>query len=154
MASINGFLLVWRLTAGRNMTNLFIQMNEVRRHASGWVQRVTLKVAPTIDESGHPDRPSRDPFEEEAIMFKTISAALLAVSVLAAPAMAAGRTSDAPVIKTAHVKHSVLNANAKMSRHHHKHVRQHHAHKRTGAPKKHSFSNVRIKHATPATKRG
>ena len=63
-------------------------------------------------------------------MFKTISAALLAVSVLAAPAMAASRTSHAPVIKTAHVKHSVLNANAKMVRHHHKHVRHHQAHKR------------------------
>ena len=46
------------------MTNLFIQMNEVRRHASAWVQRVAPKVAPTIDESGHPDRPSRDPVEK------------------------------------------------------------------------------------------
>jgi hypothetical protein len=94
------------------------------------------------------------PLKKEAIMFKTISAALLAVSVLAAPAMAAGRTSDTPVIKADHAEHSVLNANAKMSRHHHKHVRHHHAHKRTGAPKKHSFSKVRIKHATLATKRG
>lgn len=85
-------------------------------------------------------------------MFKTISAALLAVSVLAAPAMAAGRTPHAPAIKTTHVKHSVLNANAKMSRHHHKHVRHHHAHKQTGALKKHSSSKVTIKHV--ATKRG
>ena len=80
-------------------------------------------------------------------MFKTISAALLAVSVLAAPAMAAGRTPHAPAIKTAQVKHSVLNANAKMGRHHH-------AHKRIGTLKKHQFSKVTIKHATPATKRG
>ena len=87
-------------------------------------------------------------------MFKTISAALLAVSVLAAPAMAATPKSHVPVIKAAQAKHSVLNANAKMGRYHHKHVRHHHAHKRTGAPKKHSFSKVRIKHATPATKRG
>jgi hypothetical protein len=138
--------------AGRNMTNLFIEMNDVRRHASAWVQRVTLKVAPTIDESGHPTGHLVIPLQKEAIMFKTISAALLAVSVLAAPAMAAGRTSDAPVIKAAHVKHSVLNANAKMSRHHHKHKRHHHAHKRTGGLKKHHSSKVTIKHV--ATKRG
>ena len=61
-------------------------------------------------------------------MFKTISAALLAVSVLAAPAMAVGlgRTTHAPVIKGVHVKPSVLNANARMGRHHHKHFRHHH----------------------------
>ena len=73
-------------------------------------------------------------------MLKTISAALLAVSVLAAPAMAAGRTPHAPAIKTAHVKHSVLNANAKMDRHHHKHVRHHHAHKRIVTLKKHQLA--------------
>ena len=51
-------------------------------------------------------------------MLKTISAALLAVSVLAAPAMAAtpGNATKAPVIKTEQVKPSVLNANAKMGR--------------------------------------
>ena len=136
------------------MTGLFIQMNEVRRHASDWVQRVTPKVASTIREPGHPTGQLVIPLKEEAIMFKTISAALLAVSVLAAPAMAASRTSHAPAIKTAHLKHSVLNANAKMGRHHHKHVRHHHAHKRIGALKKHSFSKVTIKHATPATRRG
>jgi hypothetical protein len=60
-------------------------------------------------------------------MFKTISAALLAVSVLAAPAMAAGygRTAHAPAIKGVQIKPSVLNANAKMGRHHHKHFRHH-----------------------------
>jgi hypothetical protein len=136
------------------MTKLFIQMNEVRRHASDWVQRVKPKAAPTIREPGHPTGQLVIPWKEEAIMFKTISAALLAVSVLAAPAMAASRTSHAPVIKTAHVKHSVLNANAKMVRHHHKHVRHHQAHKRIVALKKHSFSKVTIKHATPATTRG
>ena len=86
-------------------------------------------------------------------MLKTIAAALLAVSVLAAPAMAAG-TSRGPAIKAAQAKHSVLNANAKMARHHHKHSRHHHVHKRTGALKSHQFSKVTIKHATPATKRG
>jgi len=87
-------------------------------------------------------------------MFKTISAVLLAVSVLAAPAMAASRTPHATATRTAQVKHSMLNANAKMGRHHHKHHRHHHAHKRVGALKKHQFSKVTIKHATPATKRG
>ena len=86
-------------------------------------------------------------------MLKIISAALLAVSVLAAPAMAASRTPHAPVIKTAQVKHSVRNANAKLSRHHYK-LRHHRAHKRIGALKKHSLSKVSIKHVTPVTKRG
>ena len=60
-------------------------------------------------------------------MFKTISAALLAISVLAAPAMAAGnaKTAHAPVFKGLQIKPSVLNANAGMGRHHHKHFRHH-----------------------------
>jgi len=68
--------------------------------------------------------------------------------------MAAGQTSHAPVIRAAQVKPSVLNANAKMGGHHHKHFRRHHAHKRIGALKQHQFSKVTIKHVTPATKRG
>ncbi len=74
-------------------------------------------------------------------MLKTISAALLAVSVLAVPALAAGpaKTTQAPTVKseqaksapvkseqvktktTEQAKTGVLNANAKMGRHHHKH---------------------------------
>jgi hypothetical protein len=131
-----------------------IQMNEVRRRASARVQLATSKVAPTIDEPGHPTGHLAIPLKEETIMFKTISAVLLAVSVLAAPAMAASRTPHAPAIKTAQVKHSVLNANAKMGRHHHKHVRHHPAHKQISTLKKHQFSKVTIKHATPANKRG
>jgi hypothetical protein len=92
--------------------------------------------------------------KEETIMLKTISAALLAVSVLAAPAMAAGRTSDAPVIKAGQAKHSVLNANAKMRPHHVRHVRHHDTHKRIAAHKMHRFSKVTVKHVTPAIKRG
>jgi len=94
-------------------------------------------------------------------MLKTISAALLAVSVLAAPAMAAGqgKTAQAPVIKTEQtkqvkqVKPSVLNANAKMDDHH-RHFRHHHFHKRIGALKTHRFSKVAIKHVKPAAKHG
>jgi len=85
-------------------------------------------------------------------MFKTISAALLAVSVIAAPAMAASSgkiaqapaakqaTTQAPVIKNAQTKNErtktrLLNANAKM---HHKHYRHHHHHTMMGAPKTHA----------------
>lgn len=66
-------------------------------------------------------------------MFKTISAALLAVSVLAAPAFAGGHaaTRHAPAIKhvqvkSVHVRPSVLNANARMGHHHHHHRHVHH----------------------------
>ena len=103
-------------------------MNEVHRCASEWVQGAAIKVVRMIDEPGHPTGQLHDP-SEETTMFKTISAALLAVSVLAAPAMAAGpgRTTHAPVIKSVHVKPSVLNANARMGRHHHKHFRHHYS---------------------------
>jgi hypothetical protein len=102
-------------------------------------------------------------------MLKRISAALLAVSVLAAPALAAtsGKTNEAPLTKSAPVKtsdktdvkggikSSVLNANAKMGGHHkshHKHVRHHRHHKKMGAIKSHT--KVSFKQAKPATKRG
>jgi hypothetical protein len=103
-----------------------IQMNEVHRRASEWVQRAPIKVVGMIEEPGHPTGQLQDP-REVTTMFKTISAALLAVSVLAAPAMAAGpgRTMHAPMIKAVHVKPSVLNANARMDRHHHTHFRHH-----------------------------
>jgi hypothetical protein len=87
-------------------------------------------------------------------MFKTISAALLAVSVLAAPAFAAtGKT--APVIKAAPVKASVLNANAKMGKHHHKYARHHHRHHYKAFASKRSHAKVGFGHASPtAAKRG
>ena len=50
------------------------------------------------------------------------------------------------MIKTEQVKHSVLNANAKMGRHHVMHHRHHRFHKRMGALKTHPFSKVAIKH--------
>jgi hypothetical protein len=87
-----------------------------------------------IDEPGHPTGTLVVPFKQETSMLKTISAALLAVSVLAAPAMAAGqgKATQAPVIKTEQtklVKPSVLNANARMGRHHHRHFRHHRFHR-------------------------
>ena len=96
-------------------------------------------------------------------MFKTISAALLAVSVLAAPALAATadktaqapvtRTTAAPVIKAEQSKSKLLNANARMGRHHHKHYAYHRHHKHMGAFRTHASPKVAIKHVTPA-KRG
>jgi hypothetical protein len=103
-------------------------------------------------------------------MLKTISAALLAVTVLAAPAMAAGVAKTAPVTKTettkiasaktskpapaikaVRAKPSVMNANARMGRHH---TRHHHFHKHMGAYKAHQFSKVTLKHNRSAVKRG
>jgi L-cysteine desulfidase len=85
-----------------------------------------------IDEAGPPAGKFAVDVQEETTMLKTISAVLLAASVLAAPAMAAGTagnrgaTHAAPVIKSVQVKKSVLNANAKMGRHHHRHGHHHH----------------------------
>jgi hypothetical protein len=106
-----------------------MQMNEVRRGASGSVQRRVARVGGMIDEPGHPAGYPRD-FEEETTMLKTISAALLAVTVLAAPALAANRTktTQPPVIKAVQMKASVLNANARMGHHHHRHHRHHRFH--------------------------
>jgi hypothetical protein len=111
-----------------------------------------------IDEPGHPTGPSRSLLKEETTMLKTISAALLAVSVLAAPALAATPAKDAtrtqaPVIKTEQMKAKpgVLNANAKMGRHH-AHYRHHRSHKHMGALKTHQ--KLSVKHITSATKRG
>lgn len=74
-------------------------------------------------------------------MLKTISAALVAASMLAAPAMAATviKTERGPVTKTVVVKPSVANARAetivvkKAGHHHRKYIRHHRAHKHMGA---------------------
>lgn len=118
-----------------------------------------------IDGPGHPTGHLVIPFKKETTMLKTISAALLAVSVLAAPAFAAGpatshagKTTQAPVIKAERVKQmkpNVLNANASMGRHHVRHHSYHRSHhKHIGALKTHKFSKVSTKHITPVTKRG
>lgn len=89
-------------------------------------------------------------------MLKTISAALLAVSVLAAPAFAAdtGKTAQAPVTKSAPVKQSALNANAKIGRHHVRHASHHRFHKKMAARKVHQSSKLAAKHVTHPAKRG
>ena len=101
-------------------------------------------------------------------MLKTISAALLAVSVLAAPALAANpsktttapvtktttapviKSTTAPVIKAEPAKSKVLNANAHMGRHHVKHARHYRHHKQIGMLKTHVSP---VKHIAPV-KRG
>ena len=107
-------------------------------------------------------------------MLKTISAALLAISVLAAPAIAAdaaknttkaapiAKTAQAPAVKSVKAKPAVMNANARMGRHHHRFHRHSHKHmtgkhvvgKHIGARKAHQSSKVSVKHVTHAVKRG
>jgi hypothetical protein len=115
-----------------------------------------------IDEPGHTTGTSVIPFNEERAMLKTVSAALLAVSVLAAPALAATtqKTTPAPAAKSAsvgkptQVKKSALNANAKMGRHHVRHSTHHRSHKKMATYKLHKSSKVAAKHMTHPAKRG
>jgi Ni/Co efflux regulator RcnB len=88
-------------------------------------------------------------------MIKTISAALLAVSMLAAPALAAtGKNDEVRTIKATPVKASVLNANAKMGRHHTKHYRHysHRHHKKMAVTK--AAPKVGFKAPAHTAKRG
>ncbi len=91
-------------------------------------------------------------------MLKTISAALLAVSVLAAPALAAStdKPAQAPANQSAQVNKtnkSALNANAKMGRHHMRHSSHYRSHKRT-VTNKTQKSTVAAKHFVHPAKRG
>ena len=96
-------------------------------------------------------------------MLKTISAALLAVSVIAAPVMAnTTKTVQAPVTKSAtvtkstEVKKNPLDANAKMVRHHkrhHRHHKHHRFHKKMAA-KLHKSLKVSAKPVLHPAKRG
>lgn len=78
-------------------------------------------------------------------MFKTISAALLAASIVVAPAMAAGtvKTDVAPVTKVAPTA-KVLDAKASMRKHvrHRHHIRHHRVHKHSVLFKKHRAAHV------------
>ena len=94
-------------------------------------------------------------------MLKIISAALIATSMLAAPAMAATviKTERGPTTKTVIVKPSVAKAHAetivvkKVHRHHHrKFIRHHRAHKHMGAVVTKKVIVKRVSSATPAVK--
>ena len=101
-------------------------------------------------------------------MLKTISAALLAVSVLAAPALAAssGKTDTAPATKTmtdkaaaAKTPAAIKNANAGMHKHHVQHAQHHRHHKMVDRYHKKVAvgkvkSKVSYKPAVSTTKRG
>jgi hypothetical protein len=89
-------------------------------------------------------------------MLKTISAALLAVSVLAAPALAAGigKTAQAPAIKSAQLNNSVLGANAKMGRHHVRHAHHHRHHKKMMTHKVHSSQKAAAKRVPSPARHG
>jgi hypothetical protein len=80
-------------------------------------------------------------------MLKIVSAALVAGSMIVAPAMAATvmKTETAPVTKSETMKPSVANAKAKVTT---KKVKHHKAHKKTGAvvSKKHISSKAPVKH--------
>ena len=96
-------------------------------------------------------------------MLKTISAALLAVSVIAAPALAqtSGKTTQAPVNKTAQApvikadqaKSKLMNANANANMGD-KHYRHHRHHEHMGTLKTHAAPKIARHHATSAAKRG
>ena len=115
-------------------------------------------------------------------MLKTLSAALLAISVIAAPAMAAGtaktapiaKTTQAPAINSVKAKPAVMNANAHMGKRHHRYHARFHKHSAKHMSAKHvsakhvtgkhfaakhrraahKFSKVSGKHITHAVKRG
>ena len=101
-------------------------------------------------------------------MLKTISAALVAVSVLAAPALAAGTnktTADAPATKTTETKVAPSTTkpavNAKVTKSHRKHLSAHHRHhskmaalKTPAKPKLKGDAKLSPKPAAAATTRG
>jgi hypothetical protein len=104
-------------------------MNEHHKFASGEVQRAGISVVCVISEVRPSGRRCADPLDEETTMLKTISAALFAVSVFAAPAFAGGhgRTTPAPTVRDGHLNSRVFNAYGWAGRDHH-HYRHHHRH--------------------------
>lgn len=89
-------------------------------------------------------------------MFKSISAALLAVSVLAAPAFATThRTAQAPASRAATQTKAPAMALTKMSKHHRKIARHHRRHTKLAAKPIHHHARLSYKHtAHRASKRG
>lgn len=170
--------------AGHNVAlqhnRIVIQMNEVRHLTSGCVQCRIPNVVSMIDEPGCTAGDLEIAIEQETTMLKTISAALLAASVFAAPVLAAESsktTANAPVVKTTQTKTTdakptqrqtiqptaiqtkpaALNANAKMGKHHRKHVSHYHRHHSKSAALKTTLKpapKVSLKPAASMTKRG
>lgn len=86
-------------------------------------------------------------------MLKTISAALVAVSVVAAPALAGmpGKTAQAPAAKQQQGNAKLRSANAGIGNP--KHHRHHRHHQHIGLNKVHA-KHIAVKHVTPSAKRG
>jgi hypothetical protein len=107
-------------------------MNERRRFASGEVQHAGISVVCVISEVRPSGRRCADPLDEDTTMLKTISAALLAVFVFAAPALAGdfGRNSQSLADRDGHVNSRVFDAHGWAGRDHHRHYRHHHRHDR------------------------
>jgi hypothetical protein len=114
--------------AGGEADKFFMSMNESRRRASDWVQGGVASVGRTITRAALPTVSCRGRDQSQEItMLKTLSAALLAVSMLAAPAMAAGVTPAKPTAPAtaAIAKPDALKARAELVRPHHRLVRHH-----------------------------
>src|SRR5690349_18310501 len=164
---------------------LVMHMNEVRLSTSGGIQCAGPSLLSMINEAG--DGPGPEiPIEQETTMLKTISAALLATSLIAAPAFAAGSgkaTATTPAAQSTQTtqaksdlkadaktdnKTKAMNSNAKMTKHHRKHVshlRSHKQHKLSALKTKtitksqakaqiKASPKVSLKQATPSSKRG
>lgn len=120
-----------------------MEMNGIPLCVSERVQCGTPKVALMIDEPGKAG--TSDPRKKETTMLKTISAALIATSLIAAPALAANSgstantttqtqsqadtTASAPKAKVTSTKSKKLHTSAKTSRHHSKKISMHKSHK-------------------------
>jgi hypothetical protein len=142
-------------------------MNEVRRSVSERVQRGTLRLTAMIDEPGKSGISVLE--HKETTMLKTISAALIATSLIAAPALAANSgittgtantttqsqpsaETNSPTLKAAKVtstKSKKLHTSAKAS-HHHKKISLHKTHSKTPAK---VASKASTKPVMPTTKR-
>jgi len=115
-----------------------------------------------IDEPAIRPAISRSPLKEETTMLKTISAALLAVCVVAAPVMAAGSSNHASACRKRGAGEAEGGRAGEAERAECQcengppscqACRHHRAHKKVSAVKTHQSSKAMIKQA-PATKRG
>ena len=168
-----------------------MEMNAVWLGASGGIQCAGNRLLGMIEQPGLSGQ-LKIFIEQEMTMLKTISAALLATSLIAVPAFAAGAkntttptaqtqstadvkagdktgtTTTAKAGATTSTKSKAMNSNARMGKHHKKHIshlRHHKQHKvaalKTGthakvqakAPVKTS-AKIGFKQAQPANKRG
>jgi hypothetical protein len=143
-----------------------MEMNGNCRFTSGGIQCAGNRLHSMIEQPGHSGQLKI--LKQEMTMLKTISAALLATSLIAAPALAAGTksTATAPAqtteskadattgaktdLKTGAAtttKSKPLNANAKMGKRHKKHIShlRHHKQHKVAALKTRSHAKIQAK---------